>query len=570
MARTSADNQDTIYQPDQSERGQYRLHKSAEACYNKLAEQRINVEENAEELAEITDPTIFLPRDYIEGDWLYVPNQSINSGAVDNWANVLTYTAFPPGLPMFVHNILVANLSAEEAADPELISKTKQALVEIEKLHRERFEATTLRNSYVTLLTLLCVTGNALWRQLNVNHPTIHSMRNYVVQRDNLGRPMYTILKESVPFSSLDEETRVIVENQRRSGRRINSNRKDMDLVDVFSVLKQEYRPIHKTKKGTEDEGDWFYWQELEGGAVLEGTEENGAEGSGKPPPMYPAWLNPRPGFNWGTGYCEKFRGDLFQIENDHHALNDGSAISSWMLALVDPAGPTRIESVREADNLDTIPGRAADVTFLTTQKQGDWNVVASHADSAQRRVERAFFMMAAIQRQAERVTKEEIVRMAQDLDKASGGLHTLLSQTVQRYVIQRNVYLHEIENSNLPKAPKEIVRLGVVTGVDSLGRDIEYGNLMDVSKDLSTVLTPEGYLSHIEPNDLIRRAFTGKSIRPQGLVKDPEKMAQEAEQQKQDQLMQETAPGVATALAREGGGAMRDMAGAAMEQPPM
>lgn len=539
---------------------EYRLAKSAEALYERLQGTRQNVEDTVEELAEITIPSAFPPKHWQEGDLLYVPNQSVNSGAVSNWANVLAYTGFPPGAPMMSYDIIEHRLDDQEAMDPATYSKLELALSRLELAHRKRMAATILRTVYVQYLIQLCIAGNCLWRHLSLSMPTYHSMRHYVVQRDNLGRPLYVIFKESMSIDSLPADVRQIVANMRSQKARQSDNAHDPQTVDVYSVCRWEY-PAHVGKNADKDaEGKWWYWQEIEGGVFLDGTEEKG-DGDKIAAPLYPGWLVPRFGYNWGGSYCEEFRGDLYQVENDHHAMNDGSSIASWTLAMVDPSGLTSLETVREADNLDVIPGRANDVSFLQTAKGADFNIVANHADSAERRIARAFLMNMAIQRQGERVTKEEIVRMSQDIDRAVGGLHTMIAQTSQKHVLRRFLALHEAEDTSLPKLPEDIVRVSVITGVDSLGRSVEYQNLIEAATDASAVLTPAGLAGEINTQDFLRRVFAGKNVKPEGLVKSPEDKAAEQQQGQQQALMGEVAAPVAGEAAKAMFGGMKDMA---------
>jgi Bacteriophage head to tail connecting protein len=535
----------------------YGLSKTAKALFGKLHGERSNVIEQNIELAEVTIPRLFPDASWKEGMSLYVPNQSINSDAVNNWSNVLVYAGFPPGQPMYAANIIEHKLTDQEAQDQELFSKLIMALSRVEESHRKRLEATTTRTAYAEYLKLLCVTGNALWKHTTLNHPTYHNMHSYVVKRDNLGRPIYCILREALSHESIPASDMHLFKSSPTS-------KAEDDTCWVYTVCRWEYPLVSNASEG-EYLGTWYYWQETETGHILSETMEDGDEVL-IPSPLYPGWCIPNIGGDWGWAYCEDYRGDLFQVENDHNALNDGASVASWTLALVNPTGVTSAETIRTAENTDVVSGSADDVSFLQTNKGGDYNIVMQHADNAERRIARAFLKNISVQRQAERVTKEEIVRVSQDIDRAMGGLHTQIAQTSQKHIIRRFIYLHEQEDSALPEMPKEIVQLSVITGVDSLGRSVDYDNLITVAQDASAVLTPAVVAQAVNPRDFMRRLMAYKSIKPEGLVKTEEQQAQDQQQAQQDQMMSQVAGPVAGQAAKAAG----DMATqAATQQQP-
>lgn len=522
--------------------------------YSSLSAERQNVEDTAEELAKITIPAIFPPGDYVEGDRLYVPNQSETAQMVNNLCNALAYLAFPPGQPMLAYTIAEHKVDTQQldpAAAAEVYSKLMLALSRIEVVHRTRFEATILRARYVEFLKLLAVTGNGLWRHYDLDFPTIHSMRHYVVRRDSYGRPCILVLKECVDRNGLKRDVQEFIVAHEKSGGQPTSYTDDKAKynVDIYTCVRWDY-----------EEDKWYHWQELSDGAIIPDTEESG-DSEDKPCPLYPAQMIMVDGKNWGRAFCEEYRGDLYNIENEGRAIMDIIADMSRSFTMVDPAGLTRITDIQTVDNGQAIPGREIDVAAYKSQKQQDLNAVTQHAQGLSQRLGKVFLMYASIQRQGERVTKEEIVRLSQDIDKAAGGLHTAVSQTTQKAILMRAIWLHHQEDRFIPKIPKDVVRVSVVTGVDALGRSIDWDNLLEWAQGSSAVLTPAAMAGRLNIDDFLRRGAALKGIKPEGLVKDAATVEAETQQQNQQGMIAGAAPGVAQEAAKAGFGAMAQAA---------
>jgi len=253
---------------------------------------------------------------------------------------------------------------------------------------------------------------------------------------------------------------------------------------------------------------------------------------------MYAAWMIPDYEGDWGLPYAQDYEGDMQAVETFCAALQDGAAADSRYITTVDPAGTTDIRDVRDADNLDVIPGREADVGVLRSGKGGDLQTADNQLGAAARRLGQAFLMFSSIQRQGERVTAEEWRIMAQELDEAMGGLYSQIAQTTQRHVVLRFISLHEEEEKDLKPLPKDLVRTSIVTGLDSLGQSSEGTRLREFAVEGKETLGEQVMAQHINPSDYLRRLAATKSIKSEGLVKDEKTM--QADQQKQQQAQQQ------------------------------
>src|SRR6185312_8027055 len=90
--------------------------------------------------------------------------------------------------------------------------------------------------------------------------------------------------------------------------------------------------------------------------------------------------------------------------------------------------------------------------------------------DETKQRLDRAFLNATSIQRQAERVTAEEIRLMAAELDKTLGGSYAILSTEFQRPVAVAQLHFG-MKAGRIPQLPTKIVTPQIVTGLEGLSR---------------------------------------------------------------------------------------------------
>lgn len=516
---------------------------TAESVYDKLSGgTRQSVCDMGRRMAELTVPAVFPPEDYQPGDNLPGNNQSLGAHCVNTLTSHLEFMAFPPGQPIMRLPIEEHKLQPLADQDPQMWSKAVLAMARLEMAHRTKFQTTQLETAYAGYMKLLLVAGNALWKHIHLAEPSYHRPDCYVVKRNVGGTPLMTVHKEMMALSTMDEShVDFIMANADDDLRKDWADKPDWEKeVKVYSCM-------ILSREG--DDKVWRYWQEFEG-HVIPGTEVTTDYDN---PPMWPGWLIPVYGADWGRGYCEEYRGDLYTTEAHSSALNDGASLAALSLLMVKPGSATSIKQVREAKNLSTLPGDAEDLSVFRSDKTADYNFVIQNYEIISRRLSAAFLLQSSVSRNAERVTKEEIQRLGQELDKAMGGLYTQIAQGNQRVIITRAVRLHEEDDKDLPEIPDEYVRIEVITGKDGLGQSLEFDNLTDYAA-AGNAAFPQSFEAAHNALDYFRRLASSKGIKPDGLVKDEKQMAEEAQQEQQRQMS-------ATLLDKATGPAVKGMA---------
>lgn len=472
--------------------------------YDRLRGKRQAVIDMARLMAELTLPSLFPPEGYSTGDDIPGNNQSIGAHCVNTLASVLLYMWFPPNQPIAKFKALEYMIQPQVDQDPDLWARVELALAQLEISHRQRLQTTAVSLVANEYLKYLIVGGNALWKQLKLAQPTAHRPDCYVVKRNKLGSPLLIIHKERVSLMGMEPDHRDFVLAHLAPDHFKDQQEWEKE-VDIYSVQQFD----------VEDDGDpvWHYWEEFDGHALPDTVVTTDAD----TPPMHAGWLIPVFGQDWGQGYCEQYRGDLYTVEAHASSVNDGASLAALALLFNRPGSQTSIKQVREAKNLSVLSGDAADLTVFRSDKTADLNFVVNNLETVARRLSSAFLLQASIQRNGERVTAEEIRRLGQDIDKGTGGLYTQIAHSNQRPIIMRCIRLNEDENPKLPPLPKGLVDVQVITGMDALGDSTEYDATVDVVGTL-TKLFPQEAQKRINVGNLGKRLAAFRGVKPDGL----------------------------------------------------
>lgn len=504
---------------------------SAADFYVQAQGKRTGVVNMGRRLADLTIPSTFPAEDYdTSHDSLPITNQSINAHLVNNLANTLTMVAFPPDLPMLEFTPNESQLRPHIEGDPEYWSEIEYALSRKEEQHRKKLNTTRVRDRYTaTMKQLITSTGNACILWTDIANPIVFNLHSFVVKRDSRGVPLVTVIKECISTRTADEDVKAAVQRDRiRKGKPFDPNDWN-DTADIYHVQKLVVEPPKQP--------EWLYWQETEGGHVIEDTDFWSDYDT---PAIFPAGMIFETGSDYALPYSLDYEGDLKATEELSASFQDGAASLAWFLIFVNPTGNTKIKAVREADNLDVIPGHADDVTTLDTGKGGDIMRLGDYLETIARRLAIAYANEAGIQRNGERVTAEEWRRMAMALDKGMGGLYAAISQTVQRWFVLRFLFLHHKADKSLKALPKEFFEVEVATGIDNIGRSSEYDNLMTWGQDMAGLFTPQVFAQEVNMGAFLRATGGARALKVDALVKSPEQ--KETETQNNEAAMQQQA----------------------------
>lgn len=484
--------------------------KTLKSKYSQCENVRQNYLSRAWDASELTIPFL-LPRNSKHDQDFYTPWQSVGARGVNNLASKLLLILFPPNSPFFKLNI--DDFTLQELTQQEgMRGQVEEALGSIERSIVQSLEESATRVPYFEALLHLIVTGNVLTFEDPSGISKIYTLDQYVVKRDPVGHVNEIIVKESVSPKVLDNE---ILETIRRE--HPNDYDKYDDNIDIYTGITR-----------SDDNTYWRVRQEVDGTIIPKSEGEYPIDKT----PWRALRLHRIAHESYGRGLVEQYIGDLRSLENLSKAMVEGSSASSKVLFLVRPNGSTKEKLLAKAPNGQIISGDINDVGVLQVQKASDFRTVQEMIITITERLQSAFLLNSSVQRQAERVTAEEIRFLANELEASLGGIFSILSQELQLPLVKYRMHWLE-SKGKLPKLPKGVVNPTIITGFDALGRGNDVNKLRMFLQDIS-VLGPEKILQYLNPSDYMKRVGTGHGIDIKGLIKSEEVVQQEMQQQQQ------------------------------------
>lgn len=507
---------------------------TVEGRYDQLASYRTPYLNRAYDCSELTLPALLPRHGHNSTQILPVPFQSVGARGVNNLSSKLLMSLFPPNTPFFKMQMdegVIMQIEQEhgEGTDDTKNVKTQfeKAFGRIERIVMSSIESAGDRTVLFEALKHVIVTGNALLHSTKEGLRTF-PLSQFVIRRDPAGNVLESILKEEVDPITLP----VAIRNAIKSDVKYASKK----AIPLFTYV------CRKADK-------WITYQEANG-TIIESTR-------GTYPLDKSPWIalrfNRINGEDYGRGYVEEYIGDFTSLENLTAAIVQGSAAAAKVLFLVKPNTTTKVTVLAKAPNGGFVYGNAEDVTVLRLDKAQDFQTAKSLRDDFIQQLSYAFLLNTAIQREADRVTAEEIRYMAQELEQTLGGFYSIMGVELQLPFVKVKIAALE-RRAMLPKLPMGTVKPVIVTGLEALGRGNDRNKLVRFLQTLSTVLGPDALPTYVNISEAIERLGTADGIDTRGLIKTEDQIAAASQQAQQSALVSNLGPNAVNAF----GGAVK------------
>jgi hypothetical protein len=482
---------------------------SASAFYERMLGDRSPYEQRAEECALLTIQSIMMPDGDSSSSEVHQPYQSVGSRGVNNLASKLLLALLPPNYSVFR---LVADdkTKSEMGANKEFQAEIDAAFGKMERETQTSIETSGIRVPVFEGIRHAIVTGNFLLHRPADKSPRMFNLKQYIVSRQANGDVMKIVVKEQVDKDNLtDKQKACLNETELSSSYQDQAYGVGKHDVCVYTCVKRE-------------DNLWKIHQEIKG-QLVEGSE-------GTNPIDAPEFIAIRwrkiDGENYGRSFVEEYLGDLKSLESLSQSLTEGAAAISKILIGVDPNGVTKPEDL-EKDSGSIIRARKDDIFFLQSEKHIDLGFANQRADAIEKRLELAFLLNTAVQRQAERVTAEEIRFVAQELEDTLGGVYSIQSNELLRPLVNRELKVLA-KQGKLPMLPKDSVKIQIVAGLEALGRSHELARLDTFVRDIGSLFGPESIGKYIDPAVYLKRRATALAINvDDGLLRSTEQITQ-------------------------------------------
>lgn len=503
---------------------------TAAARYQHLETTRRPYLERARECASYTIPGLMPPEGSSGATEFQTPWQSTGADGVNCLASSLVLGLFPPNGSCFrlkVDGFVLDKLMQQAgSADAQSAARAdvETALGKMERSVKDRMEQKGNRTVNFTGIQHLIVTGNGLVYVEEDGSEKFFPLDRYVCKRDLSGNPLEILTKECLPRTSLPTAVQAMLSQS--PDQPANDEQKTTEL----------YTWVKRTAKGA-----WTVHQEVEN-QIVPGS-------MGTYPKGKCAWLPLRwravPGEDYGRGHCEEYLGDLRSLDNLTMAIVRFAVVASKVVILVDESGTTRKVDIASAQSGAVKDGNAKDVTVLQLEKAQDFQVAQTVKAEIEQRLDRAFLKASSVQRNAERVTAEEIRVMIGQLEQTLGGVYSILSEEFQRPLVVR-ILTQMQRKGELPALPEGVVSPQIVTGLEGLGRSSDLNKLDTLIQGIAQLLGPEAVAEYVNAGALIKMRGTALGLDLTGLIRSDDEV-QQMRQQKQMSEMAKTAlpPGI-------------------------
>jgi hypothetical protein len=442
---------------------------------------------------------------------LHTPWQSVGAKSVVNLAAKLMLALLPPQTSFFKLQIQDNKIGVE--FDPKIRSEMDLSFAKMERMVMQYISASNDRVVVHQALKHLIVSGNALifmGKDGLKNYP----LNRFVVNRDGNGNVCEIVTKELISRKILGQDLPVPLPNPPGDdGYKTGSDDQD---VEVYTYVRLD------------DNGRWVWHQEAFDN-ILPGSRSTAPKNTS---PWLVLRFNTVDGEDYGRGRVEEFLGDIRSLEGLSQSLVEGSAAAAKVVFLVSPSSTTKPKTIADAGNGAIVQGRPDDVGVIQVGKTADFRTAQEQMMNLEKRINEAFLVLNV--RQSERTTAEEVRLTQMELEQQLGGLFSLLTVEFLEPYLDRTLHILQ-RNKEIPKIPKDAVRPQIIAGVNALGRGQDEESLIRFATTLSQTVGPEMMMKFLDPGEYVKRLAAAQGIDALNLVKTPETMAQEKQQQMQE-----------------------------------
>jgi len=394
----------------------------------------------------------------------------------------------------------------------QIVHTAEVVLSQMEMTIVRRLDTSGYRIQIGTGFEHLLVTGNTLLFMGEDYRVKVFRLDQYIVRRAPDGQVLMLMTKEMIDPKSMDGVELAATNTDAHS---LEAAAPNLRMLPLYTSVERD------------DNGDWNIRQ------AVNDNEINRTKFTVSP--WIPVRYKAVAGENYGRGLAEEIIGDLRSFDGLSKAILDGSVAAARLLMMVNPTGVTKLDDL-DKENGEIVYGRAEDVTFLQSQKGGDLSIASATQQGIEARLGKAFLLETEVQPRGERVTAEQIRRIAIELEGNLGGIFSMLAVELQAPLLERVVFQMQNEGV-LPQFQEEEVSVTILTGLEALSREIELEKLLGAVQIMGQF--GEAGLQRVNVGAIIERVLANIGLDTAGIVKTEEEVQAEQQAAQQQQMQQ-------------------------------
>ena len=439
-------------------------------------------------------------------------SQSFNGRQVNNLKAKMGMALLPPATSSFRLKPDAIEMLSLFGSNETAIEKVREQLSLSTDAINSEIENQQIRSSLFDMLLQQIVVGSVIVEKNDRAGITVFPLRSFVVDLDSQGEPLAMCILEKLKM--LPEGVEV---------------KKEKDEYDYYTLLALD-----------KDTNKWIMKHDIDGEPY---GEEQTFKDYDSLPFRYFGW-------NWVQGdkyhrpFAEDYLADMEQIDALARLNTSGAVVSAKTVLLVNQrGGRTRADDLAKAANGAIIDGSADDVTAFQLNKNFDFQVSNEREATLKKELQANFLDTGSVQRDAERVTAEEIRIMAQQLESSTlAGVYSKMALKWSKWIVSK--VMEEL------KIKFDSVSVDVLTGLDALGRSQEASKQDNFMQRVTQL-----QLNHwIKENEVLQRYASFDGINTVGLLKTSQEVQQEQQAQQQAMAKQQAIESGAQSYGQEAG----------------
>jgi len=497
---------------------------SASSEYKRLESDRESFLNRAKEASKLTIPQLYPDTEDTSTTTYPTPYQSLGARGVNNLANKIILSLFPPATAFFKLGMNQIALAQSGVSEGDM----QTAMYKIEKGIVNEMEVSQLRAVLVDVIKQGVVGGSSVLYVPKEGKPKSFTLSQFGVKRSKSGTIVKMVIKEPTNYLELPQD--------------VKQSLKDLDDKELDGSKGLELYTLIIL------DGDGMYQvvQEVKGQKIA-GTEASYKEKD--LPYVFVPFVDR--GESLGRSYVEDYIGDLQSYEGLRQAILEAASESARLIYLVKPNAIITPRKLEKAKSGDVLLGSPDDVSTLQADKRLDVGMAQTEAEVLRTDLSTIFLLDSAVRRNAERVTAEEIRRVSQELEVALGGIYSTLANVLQEPLVR--LYLKRLVKKGFIKdILKDSIELEITTGSAALGRGTEFRAIQSFMAAARELLGDAiGQYMNV-PEALSRMAYS-LDVNTGDLIKSQEQLAAEAQEAQQQQMQQQAvAPAINAANQQE------------------
>lgn len=263
---------------------------------------------------------------------------------------------------------------------------------------------------------------------------------------------------------------------------------------------------------------------------------------------------------NYGRSYCEGLEADMQTGDGYYQFLTEAGVNIARLIWLVKSGATLNKKQFAEAGNGAVLTGDVTEVAAVLASKGMDLEFCLNVLGKVEKRMEWAFCQTQAATRDAERVTADEIQELVTQLQETLGMVYSNLAADWQDSY--GKIKLGTLQRlKRLSPLPKGLTKVSIRSGEEALGDAQEARDLDEMVETATQAFGPQVVAQWVDPHEYFVRKSAKKGIDPDGLIRTPQQVAQQAQEDQQNALTHEVAP----EAVKQAGGMMAQ----AQQQPP-